>query len=144
MNALQEKTTFQKMMKVIAILMMAGSILMVLIGIIFILFDSVLGLTGAADEQTLKSMIAVSTAAGVFFSVSGILHFIISCVGLNVSKNADRANMAIFFGILSILITLVGTISSIAAHQALHIGMLLTYVLPVLYLYAAFEIKQGN
>jgi hypothetical protein len=121
-------------------------ILMIIGGIISIIAAAAL-LAGIAFLVALSGG-AVSTgflyAAGAFSLIGGILQLIAGITGVRFCKRPEKAQTCIMWGIIVIILCVIGSILTVAGGNPFPVGsFLIGLILPILYILGAYKNKQG-
>ena len=127
--------TSNKFLKVTGILMIIGGALGIILGIVAIGGVALLAAAGL-DSGLLTFGTILSVVSAVVSLVGGI-------IGVKNAAKPEKANVCIVFGILAVVMCILGVILTMAAGGAFPTMSLLTgLVLPVLYLVGAFQNKS--
>jgi len=123
------------LLKVAGILMIIGGAIGLIVAIIALLGVGLLAAMGVN--------IGLLTFAAVLALVSSIVSFIGGIVGVKNAAKPQKAMTCIVFGILAVILTIIGTILTMSGGGDFPVVSLLTgLVIPAVYLIGAFQNKK--
>lgn len=130
-------TQRSKLLQVVSIIMVIGGALAILTSLMGILGGSLM----ATQYAVLGGIFILTAILGI---VSGIIELVAGIIGAKNWQNPDKAKSCIIMGVIIIVIALVNIIiSTVSAGFTTNtlFSILLSLVLPVLYLVGAFQLK---
>jgi len=129
-----------KILKICGILMIIGGIISILGGIILLAGAGLL--SAVAEEADVEVNASLLTFASIFATISGVVSLIAGILGVKYSAKPEKANICIIFGILVIVISIIGNvIGLVGGGEFQPLNLLTGLVVPVLYLIGAFQSK---
>ena len=126
------------LLKVSGILMIIGGGISIIVGIIAVLAVGALALAlgGAAN-------LGLLTFGAILVLVSAVVELIAGIVGVSNAKKPEKAQTCVVYGILVVVLVVIGNIFSMIGGASFNaLGLLIGLVLPALYLIGAFQNKK--
>lgn len=125
-------------LKVSGILMIIGGVLSIIISILAVIGAS--ALAAALGSEAIMGLLVVSSLLSL---VSGVVSLIAGIVGAKNANKPEKAMTCIIFGILTVLLSVLGSILSVVAGGKFSaFGLITGLIVPVLYLIGAFQNKK--
>jgi len=124
------------LLKVAGILMIIGGGLSIILGIVAVLGVGLLAALGVNS--------GLLTLASIIVLISGVVMLIAGILGAKNAAKPEKAQSCIIFGIIVIVLAILGNVLSIAAGTEMNYLSLGTgLILPILYLVGAFQSKKS-
>ena len=125
-------------LKVTGILMIIGGVIGAIFGIIAVLGVALFAALAGGLINT-----GLLTLASILAIVSSVVSFIAGIVGVANAARPEKAQKCIVFGILTIILSILGTVLTVVAGGKFSFVSLITgLIVPVLYLLGAFQNKN--
>ncbi|MEG2531241.1 MAG: hypothetical protein RR822_06375 [Raoultibacter sp.] len=143
-----ERSSAQKWLRILSIILIVFSILSILAGLLLFAGGSVVGasiIDTASDEDAMA--VGLTLAGGLILLVSGIVDLIIGLFGLRGAKNPKKIGVFFVLAIIGVVVAALGLISTLTSgplDAASIISGLISLALPGLGLYFASQIKKEN
>jgi len=129
-------------LKVTGILMIIGGVLSFIVGIIAVLGVALVATIAAAAGAPVSA--GLLTFSCILVLVSGVVSFVAGIMGVKNANKPEKAQKCIVIGIIVIILSILGTILSLAAGGKFNFINLITgLIIPVLYLLGAFQNKKA-
>ncbi len=129
-----------KFLKICGILMIIGGIIGILGGIILLAGAGIL--SAVAEEADVEVNAGLLTFASIFATISGVVSLIAGILGVKYAAIPEKANICIVFGVLVIVISVIGNVMGlIGGGEFQPLSLLTGLIVPVLYLIGAFQNK---
>jgi len=128
-------------LKVTGILMIIGGSLGFIFSIIAVL--GVALVVALAEAAGVDAKAGLLTFAAILAIVSSVVSFIAGIIGVKNAAKPEKAQTCIVFGILCIVLSILGQILTMVAGGSFNVvGLFTGLVIPVLYLIGAFQNKN--
>lgn len=125
-------------LKVSGILMIIGGVLSIIISIL-----AVIGASALAAALGSEAIMGLLVVASILCLVSGVVSLIAGIVGAKNANKPEKAMTCIIFGILTVLLSVLGSILSVVGGGQINVvGLITGLIVPVLYLIGAFQNKK--
>jgi hypothetical protein len=129
-----------KFLKICGILMIIGGIIGILGGILLLAGAGLL--SAVAEEANVEVNESLLTFASIFAAASGVVSLIAGILGVKYAARPEKANICIVFGILVIVISVIGNVIGLVGGGDFQpLNLLTGLIVPVLYLIGAFQSK---
>lgn len=129
----------QKILKITSILMIIGSVISAIAGVIVILGISVLAaLSGSAED------VGLLYASSIIVVVASVIQFIAGIKGIGACSAPGKAASCIKWGIIIVILTIISIIIGVVGGGEFSItSLIFNLLLPGAYVYGAMQMK-GN
>lgn len=136
---MQSNNSGRKMLKISSILLIIGGVISIVLGIIALIG---VGALHALTED--GSSLGVFYAVGGLVLASGVLSLIAGIIGLGACNNPEKAGKCVIYGIIIVVMTIIGQILSLMAGNKFNpFSIVIGLLLPVVYILGANKIKNS-
>ena len=143
-----EKTTSQKALKVVSIIMIVFAALTLLIGIASIVGGGAIGMAGAgSNESDLALVGGLAVAAGLIVLLGGCIDLLIGIFGLRGANDPRKIGafyVLAIIGLVFAVLSALGTLFAGSADGSDIVSALVGLLLPAVCVLLAYNIKKEN
>lgn len=143
-----EKSSSQKALKVVSIIMIVMSALMILAGLFLTIGGGAMGSASIdANDEASAAMAGFAIIGGIMILIGGIVDLIIGILGLRGANNPQKIGVFFVLAIIGVafsLFSLLGTLFGGSADASMIASSVASLIFPGICVFLAYNIKKEN